>query len=559
MGIILAIAVPHPPLIVPAVGRGQEERIRATIDAYHAAARAVVNAQPDCLVVTSPHAPLFRDGFHVTTDEQLVGSMARFNAPYERLTAPCDVELAREVLRRAEEAGIPAVGSERYRDDMDHGTYVPLYFVREESRSSDAGLDANQGDDAARNAGKSSDTATTARSASKGLTGLFNRLARNDDTAIPEQENGDLPFPIVRIGLSGLSSETHRELGCIIAQAANALGRRVAFIASGDLSHKLLPEGPYGFAPEGPVFDEQIGEIFASGDLERLFEFDEDFCEAAAECGLRSFQIMAGALGELDFDCKLLSNEGPFGVGYGVAIIEPRGGVSDGDENDLDGESKADENESGLDGTNEAALKNDQETDASIAACASGEGVATDEVDPCIKLARLSVETFVKTGRAAKLPADVPDELLKQQAGAFVSLHEHGELRGCIGTIAATKSCVAEEILANGISACSRDPRFDPVCPDELDYLEYSVDVLGDAEPIASPSELDVKRYGVIVTKGWKRGLLLPNLDGVDTVDYQLEIAKRKAGISPFDDDVQLERFEVVRHTRGGAPRKTLR
>ena len=184
-------------------------------------------------------------------------------------------------------------------------------------------------------------------------------------------------------------------------------------------------------------------------------------------------------------------------------------------------------------------------------------------MDPHIALARLSVETYVATGRPATLPEgptdDLPDgvphELSTRRAGVFVSLHEHGELRGCIGTISATTVSIAEEILQNGISACSRDPRFPPVRPDELDYLEYSVDVLGDAEPIASPDELDPKRYGVIVTKGWKRGLLLPNLDGVDTVSYQLAIAKQKAGIDPADQNVDLERFEVVRHTRGGEPR----
>ena len=487
MSIVCAVAVPHPPLIVAAVGRGQEERIRATIDAYCEAARAVAESQPDCLIVTSPHAPMFRDGFHVTTDEQLEGSMARFNAPYERMTAPCDVELAWEILRRANGAGILAVGSDRYRDDMDHGTYVPLYFVREALRA---------------------------------RTGA---------------ESSTLPIPIVRIGLSGLSPETHRALGRAIAAAADALGRRVAFVASGDLSHKLLEEGPYGFAPEGPVFDEQIGKIFESGDLEGLFAFDEDFCEAAAECGLRSFQIMAGALDGLDFGCKLLSNEGPFGVGYGVAVMTMR--------YDAEG--------AGVDGSRSAG----EAPTAASADAASGSGTQ-GEADPCVALARLSVETYVRTCRAAELPPDVPRELLEQQAGAFVSLHEQGELRGCIGTISATQPNVAEEILANGISACSRDPRFDPVREDELDYLEYSVDVLGDAEPISSPAELDVKRYGVIVTKGWMRGLLLPNLDGVDTVEYQLEIAKRKAGIHPSDNDVHLERFEVVRHTRGGAPRK---
>ena len=275
MTIVAAIAVPHPPLIVPAVGRGDERRIQATIDAYKRATKALLERKPDCLVVTSPHAPLFRDAFHVTTDDALDGSMARFRAPRERMHALCDVELAREIAARANEAGIPVADSDHYRDDMDHATYVPLHFVREAYRTSAA------------------------------------------------DSQDDLPCPIVRIGLSGLSPATHREVGRIIAAAASALGRRIGFIASGDLSHKLLEEGPYGFAPEGPVFDARIGEIFASGNLEGLFDFDEEFCEAAAECGLRSFQIMAGALDGLDCTVELLSNEGPFGVGYGVATCMP--------------------------------------------------------------------------------------------------------------------------------------------------------------------------------------------------------------------------------------------
>ena len=177
------------------------------------------------------------------------------------------------------------------------------------------------------------------------------------------------------------------------------------------------------------------------------------------------------------------------------------------------------------------------------------------DIDPYVALARLTVETYVNEHRVADVPADTPEELLTQRAGAFVSLHAHGDLRGCIGTISATCPNVAEEIIQNGISACSRDFRFYPVRPDELDYLEYSVDVLGDAEPIDSPDQLDPKRYGVIVTKGWSRGLLLPNLDGIDTVEVQLAIAKQKAGIPVGDMKVNLERFEVVRHTRGGEPR----
>ena len=131
---------------------------------------------------------------------------------------------------------------------------------------------------------------------------------------------------------------------------------------------------------------------------------------------------------------------------------------------------------------------------------------------------------------------------------AFVSIHKGGRLRGCIGTIAPTASCVALEIINNAISASTRDPRFDPIEPGELPYLEINVDVLGEPEDIDSMDQLDVKRYGVIVTSGYKRGLLLPDLEGVDTVEQQVEIAMRKGRISE-DENYSLQRFEVIRHT----------
>ena len=134
------------------------------------------------------------------------------------------------------------------------------------------------------------------------------------------------------------------------------------------------------------------------------------------------------------------------------------------------------------------------------------------------------------------------------RGGVFVSLKEEGRLGGCIGTIPRVGGCRGEEILKNAVGAAARVPRFPPVRPEELERLVYSVDVLSEAEEISSEKELDVKRYGVIVSKGYKRGLLLPNLEGVDTVRQQIDIAKRKAGISEEDEDIRLERFEVVRH-----------
>jgi len=167
---------------------------------------------------------------------------------------------------------------------------------------------------------------------------------------------------------------------------------------------------------------------------------------------------------------------------------------------------------------------------------------------PLVQLAKQSVETYIRSGKTIEPPAD-PSPEMQGQAGTFVSLHDRsGNLRGCIGTIAPTQPSIAEEVIQNAISAATRDPRFSPVKAKELEGLDYKVDVLTEPEPIAGPDQLDPKRYGVIVESGWRRGLLLPDLEGVETVEYQIEIACRKAGINP-DEPKQLYRFEVKRYT----------
>ena len=167
--------------------------------------------------------------------------------------------------------------------------------------------------------------------------------------------------------------------------------------------------------------------------------------------------------------------------------------------------------------------------------------------DPWVRLARKSLESYILRREIIDIPAGLPPELMERRAGAFVSIHENGRLRGCIGTIAPTRDTLAEEIIHNAISASTRDPRFSPIRGEELPYLEISVDVLGEAEDIDSEAELDVKRYGVIVSRGLRRGLLLPDLEGVDTVRQQVDIARQKAGIGPTEK-ISLQRFEVVRH-----------
>jgi AmmeMemoRadiSam system protein A len=165
---------------------------------------------------------------------------------------------------------------------------------------------------------------------------------------------------------------------------------------------------------------------------------------------------------------------------------------------------------------------------------------------PLVELARNTITRYVRQGKTIAPPEELTPEM-KRQAGVFVSLHKQGALRGCIGTLEPMCSNAAQEIIQNAISAAARDPRFPPVQAGELDDLEISVDVLSPPEPIESIDELDPKGYGVIVQSGWRRGVLLPDLEGIDTAEYQVQIARRKAGIGP-NEPVQLYRFEVNRH-----------
>jgi len=162
-----------------------------------------------------------------------------------------------------------------------------------------------------------------------------------------------------------------------------------------------------------------------------------------------------------------------------------------------------------------------------------------------VRLAKRTVESYVKAGRVPQVKELTPE--MEERAGVFVSIKKHGQLRGCIGTFTPTQANVAEEIIANAISSAVRDPRFLPVKESELKDLEYSVDILTRPEPVDNVSQLDAKEYGVIVEAGFRKGLLLPDLEGVNTVDEQIAICRAKAGILP-DEPIKLYRFQVKRY-----------
>jgi len=168
-------------------------------------------------------------------------------------------------------------------------------------------------------------------------------------------------------------------------------------------------------------------------------------------------------------------------------------------------------------------------------------------VHPIVELAKKSIETYIKEGRIIEPPEPLPPAMA-EKAGVFVCIKKHGELKGCIGTITPSYESVAIETIRNAISAATKDPRFNPVKEGELKELDYSVDVLSSPEKIKHQSELDPKKYGVIVVCGNRKGVLLPDLEGIDTIEEQLRIAKMKAFILP-DEKIDIFRFEVKRYT----------
>lgn len=268
MAVVAAYAVPHPPLIIPGCGQGREKGIQATIDAYDTVARRIADIAPETIVVSSPHAPAYHECFAICGQERLQGSFAQWSAADETQDAPIDTEFVHASVDLSERAMLPVMERAWAGQPMDHATFIPLWFV--------------------------------------------NKYYRD--------------YKLVVCGLSFLADVDHFALGQVFGKVARDLDRKTVFIGSGDLSHKLTMDGPYGFTPEGPLFDQRCCQCFAEGDLKGLFHIDQFIVEGAAECGLRSFMIMAGALDGSSYQSELLSYEGPFGVGYGVASfeVEPR-------------------------------------------------------------------------------------------------------------------------------------------------------------------------------------------------------------------------------------------
>ncbi len=464
--------------MVDAVGGVQVREVTSTRAAMQVEALSLGVFDPDAVVIMSPHAPVAADAFLVDGSAELSGSLAQFgDRTSYRFRG--DPDLATEIVNVLNARRVPAALRQEVggasAGALDHAVLVPMSFLDPDGR-----------------------------------------------------------WPLVVLSLSFLPYAMHREVGEAVCEAATHLGRRVAFVASGDMSHRLKNEGPYSFSPFGPQLDAEIRALVEAGDLDALADIDDEVIEGGGECGLRSFIALGGFSGHGKIPTRLLSYEGPWGVGYLTALVGDSALIAADSLSTVNarGEAAAEPGNPGFGVTPDVGHKG---------------GAAGDDDSEIVRLARSAIESYVREGGAVE-PPRLSDPELPARAGAFVSLHRNGMLRGCIGTIVPTKPTLAEEVADNAVEAAFRDPRFSPIQIDELDDLDVKVDVLHEAEQIASLDDLDVKRYGCIVSCGYRRGLLLPDLEGVDDVNTQVSIAMQKGGILP-DEPVCIERFQVDRYT----------
>jgi MEMO1 family protein len=445
--VVCVVLMPHAPILVPAVGGARSRAAAPSCQAMRAAAAAVLSYRPETLVLISPHSPRKPGAFGVWADDLLQGSFEQFGAPQVHVSLPNDRRLADALAVEAQSRAVAIWAIHNYQ--LDHGALVPLWFLAE-----------------------------------AGWTG-----------------------PTVILSLDYADDGGLTPLGEAITAAANLMQRRIAIIASGDMSHRLTAGAPCGFHPQAHEFDETFIHLVRGGNYRELQGINPGLRELAAEDAVDSTLIAAAAAGWQSTGHRVLNYEGPFGVGYGVAILFAEN----------PGKSLA---------------------EPIVASANPRDGAALPGV------ARRSVVAALR-GNPELAPA-ATSEYLNKAHGVFVTVRRrNGKLRGCVGTIVPVCANLVAETWRNARSAAMQDSRFPPVTTGELADLHFEVSVLHSIEAVASTDELDPRRYGVIVSAGdGRRGLLLPGIESITSSAQQLRLARKKGWIDP-DEPVTIQRFQV--------------
>jgi len=427
-GIVAGALTAHPPILLPEVGGAESQRVQATAHAMQELDAILMAAPATLAIVISPHSPSSMTSLPVRRATRVGGDLARFRAPRVRVEAEVDLDLASKLVADGQRAGFALTWAED--SELDHGVVVPLHML-------------------------------------------------------PRTMKGK---HCVFLGVSGWPLQRFLAFGGWLQQWLQHRG--AILIASGDLSHRLTPDAPYGFRPEGPVFDRLVIDALRGHDWQRIEGVDPDLVEEAGECGLRPLAILLGAARAAGLTSQVLSYEGPFGVGYPVVAF-------------------------------------------------TGARVALDIQD----LGRRAIETYLRSHQLIEPPEPIPMEWQAPSA-AFVTLRKNGAMRGCVGSTRPTEATAAHELIRYAIASAVRDPRFHPVRLDEVPLLSIRVQLLDPAEPLTDITRIDPKTDGIIVRSGDRQALLLPGIEEIVTPEQQLRAACQKAGIDRHAA-LQVERFRT--------------
>ena len=427
-GIVAGALTAHPPILLPEVGGAESQRVQATAHAMQELDAILMAAPATLAIVISPHSPSSMTSLPVRRATRVGGDLARFRAPQVRVEAEVDLDLASKLVADGQRAGFALTWAED--SELDHGVVVPLHLLPRTMKSKHC----------------------------------------------------------VFLGVSGWPLQRFLAFGGWLQQWLQHRG--AILIASGDLSHRLTPDAPYGFRPEGPVFDRLVIDALRGHDWQRIEGVDPDLVEEAGECGLRPLAILLGAARAAGLTSQVLSYEGPFGVGYPVVAF-------------------------------------------------TGARVVLDIQD----LGRRAIETYLRSHQLIEPPEPIPMEWQAPSA-AFVTLRKNGAMRGCVGSTRPTEATAAHELIRYAIASAVRDPRFHPVRLDEVPLLSIRVQLLDPAEPLTDITRIDPRTDGIIVRSGDRQALLLPGIEEIVTPEQQLRAACQKAGIDRHAA-LQVERFRT--------------
>lgn len=457
--------LPHPPVAIPKVGGKTTAQLSKTIEGFQNAAQTVAEQKPDTIIVITPHGPCFHDMFYIPSQKRISGDFSAFGCKKLILGFDNDLELANLISEHTKNHGLNAgfandatMKRHGIPYDLDHGVTVPLYFLSQKYRN----------------------------------------------------------FKILPISIAGLNGKEHYRFGILLREAIRHSNRRVILIASGNLSHKLSKNTPYGYSEDGIAFDKSIRKLLLTENAEGFLTLSPKEIEKAAPCGINAYRIVLGTLDGFRFLPRILSYEAPLGTGYLCAELTC---------------GKATES------IFTRFLIEDEQRKADL---------RTKE-HSAIQLARYAIDAFLHGEKNPSIPPNTPKELSATRGGVFVSLYNDGEQCGCMGTIQATHPNLAEEIMYNAICAATKDRAYSPLGLKELNDITITVDIVHTPEEITDKNQIDPQKYGIIVENRNKIGIMLPKITGIETPEAQISAARERAGIHPWHR-LKIQRFSVTHY-----------